>query len=242
MLFTNRDHARDDSRCSANHNSVRCARRNRSPNRRRWARRPSTISAVGGGIWFHPRLRRAKVAMLTRRLGPMSKFKFAAIAAIMAGSLLLSVDGSAFADASDTELASLDFVSAPADADFGRHSHDGWQHHVVALRLPHRKNVIVHHRLHPTTAVVVRRELKPVVVAGGALRRSSCKLRQAIPGARIWVVPALSFWVCTIESVSDARRCENAIDPRLLTLRPAKRVSLLHRRGIMLRRCALPLF
>lgn len=98
----------------------------------------------------------------------MSKFRFAAIAAIMAGSLLLSVDGSAFADASDTELASLDFVSAPADADFGRHSHDGWQHHVVALRLPHRKNVIVHHRLHPTTAVVVRRESKPVVVAGGA--------------------------------------------------------------------------
>ena len=96
----------------------------------------------------------------------MSKFRFAAIGAIMAAVALWSVETSAFADASDAELASVDFVSAPADADFGRHSHDGWRHHVVAVRLPHRKNVIVHHRLHPTT-VVVRRELTPVVVAGG---------------------------------------------------------------------------
>ena len=96
----------------------------------------------------------------------MSKFRFAAVAAIMAALPLSSVVSSAFADASDAEVAYVDFVSAPPDCDFGRHSHDGWRHHVVAVRLPHRKKLIVHQRLHPST-VVVRRESKPVVVAGG---------------------------------------------------------------------------
>src|SRR5271155_1550227 len=79
---------------------------------RRWERRPSTrICAVREGICFSLRLGRAKVGRLTRRLGPMSKFRFAAIAAIVAALPLASVD--AFGDASDAELAYVDFVSAP---------------------------------------------------------------------------------------------------------------------------------
>jgi hypothetical protein len=95
----------------------------------------------------------------------MSQFRLAAVAAIMVALALPSVD--AFAETSDAEVAYVDFVSAPADADFGRHSHDGWQHHLAVVRLPHRNKVIVHQRLHPST-VVVRRQSTPVVVASGA--------------------------------------------------------------------------
>ena len=91
----------------------------------------------------------------------MSKFRFAAIAAIVAALPLASVD--AFGDASDAELAYVDFVSAPPDCDFGWHSHNDWRHHLAVVRLPNRKKLTVHHWLHPST--VVRRESTRVVVA-----------------------------------------------------------------------------